>query len=204
MLVYNYVVEPYRSRAYWCILRHCLLRFKYWLTQVGVVRESPWCLLLHVTFTCYDLYCVFSGENRPWRLEDTVTVDWMLMVLMWGKFDRLVMLISVVTWIYLEVDTWVRSWEYFEKPQSLWSILNPYIHHHTWVVIHGVFDIFYWSLWESFILVNNLFQKTSSNICNYNSLRPSNTLVMKPSLFWVMACHLTSTKPLSEPMLEYC
>ena len=43
---------------------------------------------------------------------------------------------------------------------------------------------------------------------SFNSMRPSDThiyeLVNLPSLVQIMACRLVGTKPLSEPMLEYC
>ena len=48
----------------------------------------------------------------------------------------------------------------------------------------------------------------------YNQWNPRNLLIeaewsinaseIYPSLVQIMACHLGSTKPLSEPMLEYC
>ena len=55
--------------------------------------------------------------------------------------------------------------------------------------------------------LNKLFahkQCTDISELRLNSLRPSDIYASVISLLWIIACHLVGSKPISEPMLEYC
>ena len=63
----------------------------------------------------------------------------------------------------------------------------------------------YWIFWFKFYMCVPNLQYVS--ICLVDSLRPSDTYMRpwtRPSSIQIMACRLTGTKPLSEPMLGYC
>ena len=99
------------------------------------------------------------------------------------------------------------AWHYFFYAEPLISRFSSEIY--ITLLQQPWQTVLVWNLYPIFILLNQLVLKmTRPSLSFWCICINSSTCIFinvgKPSLVQIMACRLLGTKPLSEPMLEYC